>query len=143
MGNVGPNSERHSTMSETLFQRIGGQGAIEAAVDIFYGKVLADDKINRFFAGVDMDKQRGKQKIFLAYAFGAPVKYDGQDMRQAHKHLVEKGLDDSHFDAVAGHLQATLEELNVPTELIGEVMAIAGSTRDDVLNKPTDQRKSA
>lgn len=126
-----------------LFQRIGGKGAIEAAVDIFYGKVLADDRISRFFAGVDMDKQRGKQKIFLAYAFGAPVKYDGKDMRQAHKHLVEKGLNDSHFDAVAGHLKATLEELNVPTDLIAEVMAIAGSTRDDVLNRPARQKRSA
>ena len=90
-----------------------------------------------------MDKQRGKQKIFLAYAFGAPVKYDGKDMRQAHKHLVEKGLNDSHFDAVAGHLKATLEELNVPADLIGEVMAIAGSTRNDVLNRPAQQKRSA
>jgi len=128
-------------MSESLYERIGGKGAIEAAVDIFYGKVLADDSISRFFAGVDMDKQRGKQKIFLAFAFGAPVKYDGKDMRQAHKHLVEKGLNDRHFDAVAGHLQATLEELSVPADIIGEVMAIAGGTRDDVLNRPEQQQQ--
>jgi hemoglobin len=130
-------------MSDSLYERIGGKGAIEAAVDIFYGKVLADDSISQFFAGVDMDKQRGKQKIFLAYAFGAPVKYDGKDMRQAHKALVEQGLNDSHFNAVAGHLQATLEELKVPADIIGEVMTIAGSTHDDVLNLPPQQRKSA
>ncbi len=130
-------------MSESLYERIGGKGAIEAAVDIFYGKVLADDSISRFFAGVDMDKQRGKQKIFLTYAFGGPVKYEGKDMREAHKHLVEQGLNDSHFDAVAGHLQATLEELKVPADIIGEVMTIAGGTRDDVLNRPTQQRQSA
>jgi len=47
--------------------------------------------------------------------------------------LVAKGLNESHFNAVAGHLQATLEELNVPADLIAEVMAIAGSTKDDVL----------
>ncbi len=130
-------------MSENLYERIGGKDAIGAAVDIFYGKVLSDDRTNRFFAGVDMDKQRGKQKIFLAFAFSGPVNYDGKDMREAHKHLVEQGLNDSHFDAVAGHLQATLEELNVPADLIGEVMAIAGSTRDDVLNRPPQQRMSA
>jgi len=44
-------------------------------------------------------------------------------------------VDDSHFDAVAGHLAATLGELNVADELIDEVMAIAGSTRGDVLGK--------
>lgn len=130
-------------MSESLYERMGGRDAIEAAVDIFYGKVLADDSISRFFAGVDMNQQRGKQKIFLAYAFGAPVKYEGKDMRQAHKHLVESGLNDSHFDAVVGHLQDTLVELKVPKELIAEVMVIAGSTRNDVLNRSPEQRKSA
>lgn len=44
-----------------------------------------------------------------------------------------KGLSEVHFDVVAGHLQTTLEELNVAENLITEVMAIAGSTRNDVL----------
>ena len=82
-----------------------------------------------------MDGQRAKQKSFLTMAFGGPHEYTGQDMRTAHAKLVEDGLNDSHFDKVAGHLQATLEELGVDAGAIGEVMAIAGSTRDDVLNR--------
>ena len=39
-------------------------------------------------------------------------------------------------NAVAGHLQKTLEELKVKKELIDQVMAIAASTRNDVLNRP-------
>ena len=68
-------------------------------------------------------------------AFGGPVKYDGKDLRQAHAHLVARGLNDSHFDAVAGHLQSTLKELGVANDLIAEVMALVGSTRNDVLNR--------
>jgi len=49
--------------------------------------------------------------------------------------LVDDGLNDSHFDKVAGHLQATLEELGVDAGAITEVMTIAGSTRNDVLNR--------
>jgi len=120
---------------QTLFERLGGMAAIDAAVDIFYQKVLGDSAINGFFANVDMGKQRAKQKAFLAYAFGAPVPYSGKDLTEAHAHLVSDGLNDGHFDAVAGHLQATLEELGVAPELIGEVMAIAGSTRDAVLGR--------
>lgn len=120
-------------MSDTVFDRIGGEGAVDAAVDIFYRKVLSDDSINRFFETTDMDAQRAKQKAFLTMAFGGPNNYTGQDMRNAHAPLVAKGLNESHFNAVAGHLQATLEELNVPADLIGEVMAIAASTHDDVL----------
>ena len=120
---------------KTLYDKLGGEPAVDAAVDIFYRKVLADDLIAHFFEGVDMDRQSGMQKAFLTMVFGGPNKYTGKDLRTAHAHLVKDGLSDPHFDAVAGHLQATLEELNVPAELVDEVMAIAGSTRDDVLGR--------
>lgn len=123
-------------MTQPLFERLGGQPAVEAAVDKFYDKLMADTKISPFFKDVDMKRQRAKQKVFLTYAFGGAPNYSGLSMRKAHEKLVtEKGLNDSHFDAVAGHLQETLEELGVPKDLIGEVMTIVASTRNDVLNK--------
>jgi len=126
-------------MSETnpsLYDQLGGEAAVNAAVDIFYRKVLSDHRINRFFDNLDMEKQAGKQKAFLTMAFGGPNNYNGADMRQAHDHLVKKlGLDDSHFDAVMEHLTATLVELNVPQNLIDQVAAIAESTRNDVLGR--------
>lgn len=119
-----------------LFEKIGGDAAVNAAVDIFYRKVIADNRINKFFEGVDMEKQSAKQKAFLTMAFGGPNNYSGKDMRDGHKHLVEKmGLNDEHFDAVVENLGATLKELGVDDGLIGEVAAIAESTRNDVLNK--------
>ena len=120
-------------MSDSLFDRIGGAGAVNAAVDIFYRKVLSDDSIAQFFEDTDMDVQIAKQNSFLTMAFGGPNEYTGTDMRSAHAPLVAKGLNEAHFGAVAGHLQATLEELGVAADLVGEVMAIAGSTHDDVL----------
>ena len=115
----------------SLYDDIGGSEAVNAAVDLFYEKVLADDRVSQFFADVDMPGQRGKQRKFLAYAFGAPINYDGKDMRSAHAHLK---LTEEHFNAVAEHLRATMEDLNVPSELIDQAMAIAASTHDDVLN---------
>lgn len=117
----------------SLFEKIGGEAAVDAAVDIFYRKVLSDDSISQFFETTDMEAQHAKQKAFLTMAFGGPNDYSGADMRTAHAPLVAKGLNEDHFNAVAGHLQSTLEELNVPADLIAEVMAIAGSTKDDVL----------
>lgn len=122
-------------MSENLYDKIGGDAAVNAAVDIFYRKVLADDRISSFFDGVDMDKQAAKQKAFLTLAFGGPNNYTGEDMRKGHAHLVERGLNDTHFDAVMEHIGATLTELNVPGELIAEAAAIAESTRNDVLGR--------
>ncbi|MCH8237008.1 MAG: group 1 truncated hemoglobin [Proteobacteria bacterium] len=122
-------------MTTSLYERLGGEAAVNAAVDIFYRKVLADPSISDFFDTTDMEEQRNKQKAFLSMVFGGPDEYSGKDMREAHAPLVEKGLNDSHFDAVAGHLDATLRELGVADDLIGEVMTIAGSTRDDVLGR--------
>ena len=70
------------------------------------------------------------QKAFLAFAFGAPTAYTGKNMRDAHAHM---DLTEAHFNAVAKHLVETLQELNVSGELIDEVVAIAVSTKDDVL----------
>lgn len=122
-------------MSESLFEKIGGEAAVNAAVDVFYRKVLADDRINMFFDGIDMEKQAAKQKAFLTMAFGGPHNYSGKDMRAAHAHLVERGLNDSHFDAVMENLGGTLQELGVPDDLITQAAAIAESTRNDVLGR--------
>ncbi|MGC2458661.1 MAG: group 1 truncated hemoglobin [Gallionellaceae bacterium] len=119
----------------SLYDEIGGEAAVNAAVDIFYRKVLKDDRIKRFFDGVDMAKQAAKQKAFLTMAFGGPHHYTGEDMRKGHAHLVAKGLNDSHFDAVMENLGATLKELHVPANLIAQAAAIAESTRNDVLGK--------
>jgi hemoglobin len=118
-----------------LYEDIGGAAAVDAAVDIFYRKVLKDERISRFFKGVDMGKQAAKQKAFLTMAFGGPNNYTGLDMRKAHAHLVKQGLNDSHFDAVVEDLGATLKELKVPDNLIAQVAAVAETTRNDVLGK--------
>lgn len=122
-------------MADSLFEQLGGHPAVDAAVDIFYRRVLKDPRVSRFFEDVDMEAQREKQKAFLSMVFGGPHTYQGKDLRKAHERLVAQGLDDSHFDAVAEHLQATLERLEVPELLVKQVMAIAGSTRDHVLNR--------
>jgi len=119
----------------TLYEQLGGEAAVNAAVDIFYRKVLVDERINYFFEGVDMEKQAAKQKGFLTMAFGGPHNYTGKDMRDGHAHLLKMGLNDSHVDAVKENLGLTLADLGVAQELIDQVLAIAESTRDDVLSR--------
>ena len=116
-----------------LFEKIGGEAAVDAAVDLFYRKVLADDELAPFFETVDMEEQHKKQKAFLTMAFGGPNNYTGTDMTKAHAKLVKMGMGEKHFDLVMKHLGATLTELNVPAELINQAAGIAMSVKDDVL----------
>lgn len=123
-------------MSEnSLYERLGGEAAVNAAVDIFYDKVLDDYRIKRFFDKTDMEKQLQHLKAFMTVAFGGPDNYAGRSLRDAHSRLVKMGLNDEHFDIVMGHLGATMQQLNVPAELIQEAAALVESTRGEVLGK--------
>ena len=118
---------------DSLYQKLGGKGAIDGVVDAFYVKVLADDRVKHFFDDVSMDKQRRKQKDFLSAAFGGPLPWTGKDMRKAHAGM---GLTEEHFNAIAENLVATLKDFKVKQELIDQVVAIALTTKDDVLDRP-------
>src|SRR6476469_6960716 len=120
----------------SVYEQIGGEAAVDAAVDKFYRKVLTDDRISRFFDDVDMERQSAKQKAFLTMVFGGPATYSGLDMRRGHLHLVERGMEDGHVDAVIELLGQTLAELGVKQELIAQIAAVAESVRDDVLDRP-------
>ncbi|BAZ06467.1 group I truncated hemoglobin [Calothrix sp. NIES-3974] len=122
----------------TLYEKLGGAEAVDLAVEKFYEKVLADERVQRFFAHTDMQQQKRHQKAFMTYAFGGAEHWNGRPMRDAHRQLVtEMGLTDTHFDAIAENLVATLVELKVPQALIDEVVQIVGSVahRNDVLNR--------
>jgi hemoglobin len=89
-------------MSEsTLYQRIGGEIAIHAAVDRFYERVLADPSLNHFFINVNMARLKGHQFAFLSQALGGPKQYSRTYMEVAHAKLA---VERYHFDLVATHL---------------------------------------
>ena len=120
----------------SLYDRVGGDAAMELAVDIFYRRVLEDDLVGKFFEDTDMEAQRLKQKSFLAMAFGGPYQYSGKDMRDVHRHLVEQlGLTDAHFNRVMAIFRSSVQDLYLPEPEIDSMCEILESFRDDVLNR--------
>lgn len=117
----------------SLYEKLGGKAAIDAAVEAFYVKVLADARVKDFFENINMGKQRRKQKEFLSAALGRPIPWTGRDMRTAH---ADVKLEEKHFNAIAENLTATLKDLKISDELIAQVMAVVATTKDDVLNRP-------
>jgi hemoglobin len=123
------------TEIQTLFERLGGKAAVNAAVELFYAKALADRRTAPWFDGVDMERQKAKQKGFLTMAFGGPTRYTGRDLRTGHADMVARGLGDAEVDAVIELLRATLAELGVPEAERDEVTTIANSVRNEVLGR--------
>jgi hemoglobin len=110
---------------ESLYQRLGGMPAIHAVVDDLVGRILADDRINGWFAHAASDPAtaaayKAKLADFLCQGTGGPCKYTGADLVTAHK---GRGVTEEAFQAVVEDLVATLEKLKVPnkekTDLLG------------------------
>jgi hemoglobin len=120
----------------TLYDRVGGEPALIAAADLFYSKVMSDDLIRPFFQGITVSAQARKLVGFMTWAFGGSGAYKGRNLDTAHARLVrDMGLTDVHFDAVKRHLQDTLGELDLPSEVIEEATGIVETTRAVVLGR--------
>jgi hemoglobin len=119
----------------SLYQELGGEAAIEMALDRFYEKVMDDSRVNKYFDGIHIDQLKRKQRAFFTMAFGGPNQYQGRSLRAAHTRPRAKGLDESGFALFMDHFQSTLEELGLGEDHVSQVMAIAHSGEDDVLDR--------
>jgi hemoglobin len=122
------------TTTTTLYDRIGGAPAVEAAVRGMYDRILADPELAPFFARTNFEHLVRRQCAFIGAALGGPEVYTGRDMAAAHR---RHAIADHHFDLVAGHLMSTLESLGVASDLSAAVLAIVDSVRPQVVNSPS------
>jgi len=119
----------------SLYDEIGGEASIDAALDKFYPKILGDARVSFLFEGIDMARLKKHARAFLTMAFGGPNRYEGRDLRAAHARARGQGLNEPLFEVFMGHFRSTLQELGVPQPKISEIVSIAEGGRNDVLNR--------
>ncbi len=111
----------------SLYTRLGGLDAIRAVVDAFHARIMADERINAFFRGVDDANLRRLLVEQICQATGGPCVYSGRSMRAAHTGM---NLTDAHFTALVEDLVAALDQFSVPerekTELLTALAAMRG-----------------
>lgn len=121
----------------SLYQRLGGMPAIQAVVDDFVTRILADERVNRWFAHAASDPEnartyKAKLADFICQGTGGPCKYTGADMLTAHK---GRGVTDEAFSAVVSDLVATLEKFNVPEKEKGQLLSILGPMKPAIVQE--------
>ena len=114
----------------SVYDAIGGRTALAAAVDDFYGRLLADPVLGPFFPGGAGARHRAYVVTILGEALGGPERYRGPDVARAHGGL---GITDAHFDRAAGHLSDTLDGLGVPRHLADHIVGIVAGLRPAVV----------
>jgi hemoglobin len=120
----------------SIYDEIGGAGAVSAAVDDFYQRVIADPALAPYFTGTDMNRLKRHQRSFIAAAIGGPEPYLGRNMAEAHA-----GLDvtPDDFDRVVGHLVDTLSGLGVPAQTIGAIGNALAPLKSQIAQGPAER----
>jgi hemoglobin len=118
----------------TIYERIGGHEALEAVVDDFYVRVLADPALSGFFAGTNMNRLKGKQVEFFAAALGGPEPYTGAPMKQIHQ---GRGIAMHHFSLVAGHLADALSAAGVPSATVTDILGAIAPLAPEIVSAET------
>lgn len=118
--------------ARSLYDRLGGQPAIVAVVDDFVGNVAADARINARFANADIPRLKRLLVEQICAGTGGPCKYTGRDMKSSHRGM---NITDAQFNALVEDLVKTLDKFNVPKKEQGELLAILGPMKPDIVGQ--------
>ena len=121
-----------ASAQSSLYQRLGGYPAIKAMMDDFVGNVAADKRINRFFAKTDIPRLKQNLVDQICSGTGGPCIYTGRDMKSAHAGM---GVASGHFNALVQDLQKTLRKFKVPKKEQGELLAVLGPMKKDIVTR--------
>mgnify|MGYP006350367689 FL=1 len=117
----------------SLYERLGGQGAIQAVVTKFIGNVGADKRINSYFATTDLKKLNKLLVEQVCAASGGPCTYSGRDMKTTHKGMK---VTTAAFNALVEDLVSALDTFNVPAKEKGELLSVLGPMNKDIVEVP-------
>jgi len=124
-----------ATTHQSLYDRLGGMPAVQAVVDDLVTRVLADSRVNKWFAHAASDPAaaaayKSGLADFLCQATGGHCKYNGPDLMAAHK---GRGITEEAFQAVVEDLVATLDKLKVPAQEKTDLLALLSPIKPAVV----------
>jgi len=119
-----------TTQEKSLYDRLGGGDAINALTESWVARVGGDDRANGKFIRTDIERLMTEVIDQLCEATGGPCTYTGRSMLETHAGMkVTAG----EFDVVMQHLDAVLDELNVPKTERDELIGLLRPMRDDIV----------
>ena len=118
---------------KTLYERLGGYDAISAVVNDLLPRLESDSRLGRFWEHRGEDGiNREKQLLidFLCANAGGPLLYTGRDNKTSHRGI---GISESDWEKFIAHLNATLDNFQLPAQERSDVIAFIESTRADIV----------
>ena len=119
-----------ATAQQSLYDRLGGQGAITAVVDDFVANVAADARINARFAKTDIPHLKQMLVDQICQATGGPCTYTGKSMPDAHRGMK---ITDADFTALVEDLTKSLDKFKVAEPEKNELLSALGGMKGEIV----------
>lgn len=108
----------------SIYERAGATSAIDAAIELMYSKVMADEELTPLFDGIDMVRMQGHTVEYMIKAFGGPDEYFNDALKPIFAQLSQNGFSGPHFNKVGDHLAAAMALLEIDAATIDDAMMV-------------------
>lgn len=129
-------SQATAATEKSLYERLGGLPAISMVVNDFIDVLVPDATLNQNAAirearaRVPAPYLKYHVTAMVCQATGGPCQYTGRGMAESHAHL---HITPAEWDRMAALFKGVLDKYKVPEKEQGELFAIVGTTRADIV----------
>lgn len=121
----------------TLYERLGGASGIAVLVDDIIEAHMANPAIQSRFLPYrerpeDLDRAKGHLRDFLGMGSGGPEQYNGRSMPDTHRGM---NISAAEYLATIDDIMQVLEKHDIDEQTRKDVLAIAYSLKDEIMNK--------
>ena len=120
---------------KTLYERIGGDEAIEALVYTFYRRVFSDPELAPFFEGIEQDRLQTMQREFFSAALDGPIRYSGRPLNEVHAGL---GIELRHLSRFLDHMMAVVADYPIDEHDRYEIRSRINTYADEITGVTSD-----
>lgn len=113
-----------------LFDKYGGMSFWSGAVDTFYGRLLQDPHMSRYFVGRDVNKVKAMNTHLLECALGNTSEHFSVSVKRVHANMT---IDRSAFTRFLELFTEVLREQGVSAADLEEIGEVLTAFEDDVL----------
>ncbi|CAH1044348.1 group I truncated hemoglobin [Halomonas sp. TD01] len=114
----------------TLYERIGGQSAINTIVENLLYRIAEDEDVVGYFANTNIDLFAESFATQLCDISDGPCRYDGPPMDRAHQTM---GITDAHFNRVVEYLDDAMRREGVPLSARNDLLGRLAPLYEDVM----------
>lgn len=119
-----------------LFEQLGGGAVLQALVDDFVDRMVADPMIGFHFHGVDVPTLKVREAQFAAVALGSDEVYQGRPVRQVH---ATRAISGGQFARRREILRLVLVEHQVSPEVAQAWLSHTDRLRAAIVRGPQDR----